>query len=191
MISRSGWFLLLSWGCVEQAPIDSALPLASGDDGTTEADADTDADADADADADPTSAPVPLINELVSDPRSGDDFIELYNPHPVSVALAGWALTDDPSGDTAPFVLDAATLAPGGFALIWCDDGEGTAAGWHAPFKLSKDGETVQLLGPDGTRVEAVALPALGADQAFARVPDGGAFAVIDTPSPGAANPAP
>jgi hypothetical protein len=114
--------------------------------------------------------------------------VELYNPSGVSMDLTGWALTDDPTGGTEPFVLDGGLLPPGGYALIWCDDGEGTEEGWHAPFKLSKDGETIHLLRPDGALSQELELPALDTEEAYVRLSDG-SYDVIDAPTPGESNP--
>ena len=130
-----------------------------------------------------------MLNELLSDGSDLSDFVELYNPGASTLSLAGYALIDDPSGTSEPYVFPSDAQIPArGRVVVWCDDGEGDEPGGHALFKLSKDGEQVRLLDPSGGLVEAVDLPALDEDTTWARLPDGGAWATSEEPSPGEAN---
>ncbi len=59
----------------------------------------------------------------------------------------------------------------------------------HTSFSLDADGETVVLTRPDASTADRVEVPAVPADAAFGRMPDGtGAFAYLAAPTPGAAN---
>lgn len=81
------------------------------------------------------------------------DWIELANRSDGPVSLAGWLLTDHRGGWFAfppGFVLPAKELL-----IVKCD-GLTNQAGFHAPFKLDKDGETVGLYNSAFERVDAV-----------------------------------
>lgn len=137
-----------------------------------------------------------VLNELLASNDAGatdengdhEGWIELYNASAGPFDLSGWGLTDDLG--TVPWPLPADTvLQPGAHLLIWCDD---TAADGplHSDFKLSADGETVTLLDPAGLAFDAVAFPALTADQSYRRTTDGAAtWETSNSPSPGLANP--
>lgn len=116
----------------------------------------------------PTCPPAcpPLVTELVADnPGSvqdddGDasDWIELYNPTPLPLALEGWHLTDDP-GRPARWTFPAVTLAPGAYLLVFASgkDRADPTRPLHTDFKLARDGEYLALTAPDGHVVQAFA----------------------------------
>ena len=125
-----------------------------------------------------------------------DDWIEVYNPGPTPVDLAGYYLSDDPDDPLAwqiPATDPAATTMPaGGFLLLWADKDEDQGA-THLGFKLSGDGETISLTAPDGlTLVDEYAYgPQLG-DVSLGRLPgDPGAWDAFAVPTPGAPNDTP
>ena len=139
--------------------------------------------------ADPSAAPRLYLNEIVADNQGSHadelgratDWIELYNAGDAAVDLAGYFLTDDAGApDTWPFPDDEpeATTVPAGGYLVVFADGAPELGALHADFRLSKDGEYVGLYRRDSAGVlsvvDEVAFPALGADEAFARLPDGG-----------------
>ncbi len=138
------------------------------------------------------------LNELMADndgvvaDEAGefDDWLELHNPGPGPVSLAGLALADDPD-DPAPWPLPALELGAGEFLLVWCDD-DADQGPLHADFKLSADGESAVLfLLDDGTAhvVDSVTFGPQDTDVALGRLPDGhGPWQVLATPTPGASN---
>ena len=139
-------------------------------------------------DADDTG-PV-VINELLAaSSDGGPDWLELYNSSDTQIDLVGWTIADNAD---EPWAFPVETrLAAGDFLLLYADDALGDEPdGLHLPFKLSKDGETVVLEMPDGTPASSVTFPALGADEAFARMDDGAADWVIamDGGTPAASN---
>ena len=74
------------------------------------------------------------------------DWIEIFNTSDEPVSLEGYALTDKKSKpDKFVFPADA-VIGPGGFLIVFAS---GLARGfddeYHAPFKLSKSGESVYL----------------------------------------------
>lgn len=142
--------------------------------------------------------PVPLdlcINEFMSDNDASladetnayPDWIELHNPGSTSVALDGWALTDDETEpDKSP--LDGLSLEAGGFLLLWAD---GLEAAQHLAFELASAEGTVALYAPDG-RGSIVNYGAIAADFSAARSPDCctdvGCFEYAFRGTPGASN---
>lgn len=133
------------------------------------------ADAQLPPDAAPTDDTPLVISEVMSDNedtlRSAaggtPDWVELYNPGPGEVALAGWTLSDP----EATLVFGPNTLPPGEFLLVWASgDGPGVIAGeLHAPFRLSAEGESLRLRRPDGSTADAVDVPPLGPDESWGR----------------------
>ncbi len=116
---------------------------------------------------------------LALDDGSFPDWVEVRNEGGEAADLTGFTLR---CGDT-DWLIGALTLEPGELRLLWCDGGEGAD---HAPFAISKSGETLTLLSPRGTEVDSVTAPALEADVSFARTAEG--FAVTTLPTPGYAN---
>lgn len=74
-----------------------------------------------------------------------EDWVELYNPGPDSVALGGLYLTDDMNNSTR-WVLPDTTVEAGEFLLIWCDS-DPEDGPLHTNFKLSASGEEIALYG--------------------------------------------
>ncbi|MES2643672.1 MAG: CotH kinase family protein [Myxococcota bacterium] len=107
------------------------------------------------------------ISEVMSD-NSGaldaadgtsPDWIELYNPGPDPVDLAGWTLADGGASGTL-----AGTLGGGAFVVVFAS-GDGAGEGeLHVPFKIDAAGETITLARPDGSVADEVDVPALPED---------------------------
>jgi hypothetical protein len=79
------------------------------------------------------------------------DWIEIHNPEPTPVSLAGYALTDDPS-DFRKWVFPEVTLPGQGYLLVWASgkDRRNPGAELHTNFRLERDGEYLALTSPDG-----------------------------------------
>ena len=117
------------------------------------------ADSDTARDTAPWTGGTLRINEVLArnggslEDADGDssDWIELFNPGPESVSLAGWMLTDDDAAQDG-WVLPAAELVGGGFRVVFASGKDRVDAdgAWHTDFKLGGAGETVRLLRPDG-----------------------------------------
>jgi hypothetical protein len=60
-------------------------------------------------------------NRLTEDDEDGDssDWVEIYNPGPVTVDLDGWALSDD-AGNARKWEFPALRLLPRSYLLVWC-----------------------------------------------------------------------
>ncbi len=145
--------------------------------------------------------PPVVINEIlaanrsaVQDPqRDYDDWVELYNPSGMTFDVGGMYLTDDSSDLTKwQFPTDApatTTIAPRDYLVIWAD-GDVSAAGLHAGFKLDADGEELLLVATDGTTVvDHIEFGLQIADVSYGRYPDDDPnLRYMAAPTPGATN---
>ncbi len=127
--------------------------------------------------------------------RDGDfsDWIELYNPGPEAVDLAGFHLTDDPN-QPARWRIPSGMLESGGFLIVFASGkNRGTIFDreLHANFSLSAAGEYLAVVMPDGiTTVDAFtpAYPAQHPGVAFGYPLDTGSPAPLARPTPGEPN---
>jgi hypothetical protein len=146
---------------------------------------------------------IPLfINEVLAsnsqtEPNNNgnyDDWIEIYNASDQAIDLAGMYLTDDMDMPTKwRFPLDRpsdTTVGSKGFILIWADNPDTpAAAGLHASFSLSSEGEEVWLIDTDGqTVIDSLAFAQQVTDVAFGREPDASVQLKTLRPSPGSSN---
>ena len=142
-----------------------------------------------------------VINEILASNRSAvqdpqrdyDDWIELYNPSPVAFDIGGMYLTDD-STDLTKWQLptdapETTTIAAQGYLVVWAD-GDVTATGLHAGFKLDADGEELLLVATDGTMViDSIEFGPQIADVSYGRYPDGDPnLKHMAAPTPGTTN---
>ena len=117
-----------------------------------------------------------LLNEFVSD--AADEWIEILNPFNNVIDLSGWTVRDATRKATA---LPDQLLGLGQFAVV------------TNPFgKLNNDGDTIELVDPSGSVVDAVAYGTGGETipkkpNALARNADG-AWSVTSALTPGAEN---
>ena len=123
------------------------------------------------------SGPVRLNEVMTANSRtviSSDgisaDWAEIINAGSSAVNLKGYSLAK--TGNGAAFTFPDCTLQPGQCALVFCDglqqlqhdDGS-----FHAPFRLSADGDSLMLFNPSGTAIDIVNIPALGTDVSYIR----------------------
>lgn len=144
--------------------------------------------------------PLPLrINEVLAsnetgiDDGNGDrsDWIEIYNPNPQAVNLAGYRLTDS-SLEPGKWVFPAASLPANGYLIVFASgNGAPDSLGHlHTSFSLAAGGEYLALSRPDGTIDDQLSpgFPAQFADISYGRNPTSGALRFFSPPTPGAAN---
>ena len=178
------WTVVFAAACSGKGSADDTGAASDGaTDGATDG---------SDGAGDGTEVPAALVlNEMLSSSDQISEFIEIYNGTDGDLDLSAWAITDGYALGAEPFAFPAGTVVPAGsFLIVWADDGAGTEEGLHAPFKLNRSGEIVTLIDDSGAVYEEVSLPAMQPEQTFSRLPDGGAWAIIDGYSPGAPNPA-
>jgi hypothetical protein len=115
-----------------------------------------------------------IINEVVSKnegtfvDRTGatDDWVELVNVSDRALNLGDFSLYDENNQGRLPL----RTLGPGGRTLIWLDK-EPEQGGDHLPFKISSDGERLGIASCNAV-IDEVRVPALAANEAYAKHPD-------------------
>jgi len=115
------------------------------------------------------------------------DYLEIANRSDRDIDLDGYWLSDN-AAKPSKWRFPKVTLPAGGVLAIHCsgEDQRDDPAHLHAGFKLSK-GETVYLSQPDGTMIDAVALPELQAGQALSWTDDEGWNTTLP-PTPNRAN---
>ena len=100
------------------------------------------------------------ITEVLADNRTGlrdadglaSDWIELFNSSHESVQMAGYQLK---CAQGAVFTFPAIELPPHEYLLVFASGKNRASPGraLHTPFRLSRRGETLQLLAKDGALV--------------------------------------
>lgn len=101
-----------------------------------------------------------------------DDWIELYNNSSSNISLDGYYLSDD-EDDLMQWAFPAGTeIAANGYLIVWAD-GDDNQSGLHANFKLSAAGETIYLVGSDGSIIDQISYMEQTTDVAYGRIPNG------------------
>lgn len=102
------------------------------------------------------------------------DWIELINTSGETVDITGWSLLDKASRTTY-FTFPVYSLDPGETVLVYASGhfSSETGSEFNAPFRLSSSGDTLMLSDSHSTVVESINIPALGANQSYARKDDG------------------
>jgi hypothetical protein len=120
------------------------------------------------------------------------DFIELFNPDPLPVALDRLYLTDEPIGaPTRHRIADYSFVAGGGLAVFFADGNPGAGSN-HLGFRLSAELGWIGLLGADLAWLDAVGYPPQTTGLSQGRCADGQARIVfLEFPTPGSPNACP
>ena len=155
---------------------------------------DSTADSPVDSPVDSPAQGLLVVNELVSDNdgsfKAPDgqvyDWLELTNVGDGPVDLTGLFASDD-YDDKTLHPLPELELGPGEYLVLF-GTGIEDSTGVFMPFRLSSGGEAVGLFDAQGQAVDWVVFPALSSGAAYARLPDGGDFEVVDVATPEAPN---
>jgi len=136
------------------------------------------------------------INEVMSandsawytDGGEASDWFEVINTSSVAVDLNGYVVAKS-ADDTDRFVFPETVLAPGEAAVVFCDNMNRNTAGYeyHAPFAISRAGDTLMLFNAHGTAVDSVNIPDLLNNISYARV-DASNWEISADYTPGLAN---
>jgi hypothetical protein len=104
----------------------------------------------------------PVLTELMADNTStlkdedGDaaDWIEVYNPNGFQLGMQGYHLTDDPLAP-GKWRFPAVSIPAKGFLIVFASGKDRAVPGGrpHTSFALSKDGDYLALVAPDGRTV--------------------------------------
>ncbi|HPD47710.1 MAG TPA: lamin tail domain-containing protein [Anaerohalosphaeraceae bacterium] len=100
----------------------------------------------------PFNAAHPLVEDI------GEEYIEIHNPGPAAVSLAGWRFTDG-----VDFTFPAVTIGPGQYLVVASDTVKFAAkypnvtnvvGGWDG--RLSNSGETIELTNAAGRVIDRI-----------------------------------
>ena len=131
------------------------------------------------------------INEwfAASEPPTTEDFIELYNPATLPVALGGLYLSDEPLGAPAQDSVAPLTfIASGGFAAFVAD-GSGNAGADHLNFRLPSEQGAISLRQPDLAVIDYVTYGPQRQGVSVGRCPNGAAtYGAQELRTPGGPN---
>ncbi len=111
-----------------------------------------------------------------------DDWIELYNNTNETIDLQGYYLTDNFSKPLKWAFPKTASIAAGGYLIIWADKEE-AQSGIHAGFKLDKNGEVLMLSYEDGTIIDSLSFSKQETNISRSRIPNGTGDFVEQAPS--------
>jgi len=127
-----------------------------------------------------------VMNEIYSRGTTTDpDWIELYNKSNAAIDISGYKIYDagGQGGTKAKKPIPSGTTIPAyGFYVVVTDDGAADA------FGLSSSGEKVWLEDATGAIIDTVTFAGHTATQSYARVPDGGAWKIVDVLTKNASN---
>ncbi len=133
------------------------------------------------------------INEWMAQPELtfGSDFMELYNPDPLPVALGDLAITDDAVNFPRRHVLPPLSFIAGGGFLVF--EAKGSAATptnpTELPFKMDSVQGWLSIAGANGVEIDEIYYECHRFDLAQGRLPDGSAtYADFVLPTPGVSN---
>ncbi len=120
------------------------------------------------------------------------DWIELYNPNPVSVDLDAYYLTDD-LGDLTKWNFPAISIPSQGFIIVFAsgDDTVDPAGNAHTNFSLGSGGEFLAIVRPDGVTLDdrfEPTYPPQFTDISYGLPAGGGNPVFFETTTPGAVN---
>jgi hypothetical protein len=104
------------------------------------------------------------------------DWIEIYNPNPFPINLAGWYMCDDLVDTAAWFQIpstfpDSVTVEAGGYILFYANKGQSTSV-LNLDFKLGSGGEQVGLWDTNQVVNDSLTYGAQTADTSEARQTD-------------------
>lgn len=140
----------------------------------------------------PNDFPV-RFNEVLSKSDITEDWIEIVNSDDHSFNLSGYGLMDEGTLDSPCSFAEGTVIDVGEIFIVWADD-SGTMdnqaninSPFHCNFKLSKDGESIYFIDPNGNQLSALTFPAMEAEQSYARQSDD-SWIIVDNPSPGFPN---
>lgn len=125
-----------------------------------------------------------VLNVATSVDQAGDAdaWVELYNPGPGLLNLAGLGLSDDVN-DPLQWTLPDVNLDDGEYLIVWLD-GETAEGDLHSSFVFASG--SLVLSDVNGVVFDQIDVPTLEADESYGRVD--GVDQVLDRPTPGAAN---
>ncbi len=142
--------------------------------------------------AQPLGSPAGLrINEWLAASLSQEEFVEIYNPAVLPVALGGLSFTDSLIGWPARNVIKPLSFMGAGEYLAFIAEGNGNG-GDHLNFGLALEQGEIGLFNTDLSVIDCVIYGPQQLEIAQGKCPNGGLTAItLGTPTPGAPNSCP
>ncbi len=134
------------------------------------------------------------LNEWLTVGRDwvNNDFLELYNPDPLPVALGGLYLTDDPLNEPHQHRIAALSFIEGHGLAAFEADGDPSQGADHLGFRLASSGGLIRLADAADAEIDEILYGPQTANVSEGRCPDGShRVQPLATVSRGAANPGP
>ncbi len=119
-----------------------------------------------------------------------DDWVEIWNAGQDTLRLGGKHLTDNLTNPTKWVFPPDVNLPPGEYLIVWCD-GEPFEGPLHTTFRLDAAGEQLGFFDSVVLGVGIIDSLTFGpqaTDVSYGRLPDGGTWRILPTPTPGATN---
>lgn len=142
----------------------------------------------------------PLISEflavnstgLLDEDGEATDWIEIHNPGPSPISLAGYYLTDE-AVNLSKWAFPNVSVAGNGYLVVFASGLDRAVAGseLHTNFSLASGGEYLALVKPDGVTILSTFGTMYGqqrGDVSFGIDPSGGSDGYFVVPTPGAVN---
>ncbi|WP_333691686.1 lamin tail domain-containing protein, partial [Chloroflexus sp.] len=117
---------------------------------------------------------VVLINEVMSYPETGTEWVELYNPGSLPVDLSGWRIDDSVIGGAHTIIPAGTLLLPGNLLVVPL----------ASAILNNGDPDQAQLSNTTGELIDQTPLAIVPRGQTLARQPDGSAVWQVGAPSP-------
>jgi hypothetical protein len=110
------------------------------------------------------------VSFIADEDTEYNDWIEIHNPGAAPVVMTNWALTDD-AANLAKWKFPNVTMQPGEFLVVWASGKNKRTPGapLHTNFSLSKNGEYLALVQPNGTTIEQqfAPFPAMDSNESY------------------------
>ena len=135
----------------------------------------------------PATANEVSLNEVLANPASGADFIELKNVTAAPINIAGWGLSDDLLNPTRYVFPAGTTIAAGAYLTVICDNEASISGELHSGFGLDSGGQRV-ILTSAGAIKDFVAFGPQARGYSLGRFADGTGGFTLNTPTLGVTN---
>ncbi len=126
------------------------------------------------------------LNEWLTATDNGGDYLELYNPDPLPVALGGLHLSDAPDGNPQRHEIAPLSFLAGGNFQVFEADGDESAGADHLSFRLDLYRGTLGLHDAQLNVIDTVSYGLQTPEVSQGRLPDGAVeLAFFEIPTPG------
>ncbi len=103
------------------------------------------------------------LRVLLDMDEDAEDWIEIYNPGPDTLNLAGYGLSDE-FEEPFKWVFPPRVFFPDTYLIVFASEKDRTGIELHANFKLKSSGETIRLVDVQGALLSELAMTPVTAD---------------------------